>query len=215
MVSLEKYKETPTSGRWTKQSSYMVKATLGPECFARRGAMVAYQGDVDFGFKGPGNLKDMFEHKITGQRLVLMVCKGRGEVFLAQDKMDLHVVELNGRTICVTDANVLALDASLQTQIRRIESPGLPGGGFYYLEISGQGSVVVSTHGPPVTLPVQGPTYADINSVVAWSAGMRVSVTSQMRVSRTVYTGVSGETYNMQFMAMGGDHFAVVQPYEV
>jgi len=157
----------------------------------------------------------MFEHRVTGQKLTLMTCKGQGEVFLAQDKRDLHLVELNGQTICVSDGNVLALDSSLNTQIRRIESPGLPGGGYYYLEISGQGTVVVGTHGPPVTLPVQGPTYADVNSVVAWSAGMRVSVTAQMRVSRAVYSGVSGETYNMQFMAMGGEHFAVVQPYEV
>ena len=45
----------------------------------------------------------------------------------------------------------------------------------------------------------------DVNAVVAWSSGQRVSVTSQVRVSRTVYSGVSGETYNMQFMAIWSD----------
>ncbi|MGN6605592.1 MAG: TerD family protein [Jatrophihabitans sp.] len=215
MVTLTKYKEKPTTGRWTQQSEYLVKVTLGAECWAKRGAMVAYQGDIDFGFKGPGNLKDMFEHQITGQRLKLMTCKGQGEVFLANEKHDLHIVDLNGRTICVASDNVLALDTTLDFQIRRMESAGLPGGGFYFFEISGNGTVVVMSQGPPLTLPVQGPTYADINAVVAWSAGQRVSITSQVRVARTYFTGTSGETYNMQFMAMQGQHFVVVEPFEV
>jgi uncharacterized protein (AIM24 family) len=177
--------------------------------------MVAYQGDIEFGFKGPGGLKQFFEARTTGQALSLMVCKGQGEIFLAEDAADLHIVDLNGRTLCVSAQNVLAFDATVQTQIQRLESAGLPGGGLYFLQLSGQGTVVVMTHGNPMTLPVAGPTYADVNAAVAWTAGMRVSVTSQVRVTRTVYAGVSGEANSLQFMAMGGDHFVVVQPFEV
>lgn len=215
MQSLEAYKEQPTQGRWSKQNSKLVKVTLGEEAFARRGSMVAYQGDIEFGFKGPGGLKTFFEGKMTGQALSLMVCKGSGEVFLAENATDLHVVDLAGRTLCVMAKNILAFDATVQVQIQRLESAGLPGGGLYFLQLSGQGSVVVMTRGTPMSLPVVGPTHADVNAAVAWSAGMRVSVTSQVRVVRTVYAGVSGEANNLQFMAMDGEHFVVVQPFEV
>jgi uncharacterized protein (AIM24 family) len=85
---------------------------------------------------------------------------------------------------------------------------------MFHLELGGQGTVVVMTHGTPVTLQVQGPTFADMNALVAWTAGMRVSVSTQVRVSRQIYAGQSGESVALQFMGMQG-HFIVVQPYEV
>ncbi|GAA2588593.1 hypothetical protein GCM10010399_18280 [Dactylosporangium fulvum] len=214
MVSLQKYREAPTTGRWTKQNGKLVKLTLGPEAYARRGSMVAYQGNVEFSYKGSGGLRAFFDNAVTGQGLKLMTCKGQGEVFLAEDAVDLHIVELQGQSLCINANNILALDASLHTEVQRIESPGIPGGGMFHLLVSGQGTVVVMTRGTPVTLMCQGPTFADMNAVVAWTAGMRVSVSTQVRVSRQVYAGASGESVALQFMGMQG-HFVVVQPYEV
>ena len=62
-------------------------------------------------------------------------------------------------------------------------------------------------------LGLEGMNYGDMNAVVAWTAGMRVSVSTQVRVSRQVYAGASGESVALQFMGMQG-HFVVVQPYE-
>jgi uncharacterized protein (AIM24 family) len=214
LVSLGKYTEAATTGRWTQQNKKLVKLTLGPEAHARRGSMVAYQGNVEFDYKGSGGIRNMIEQRLTGQKLQLMTCKGTGEVFLAENAADLHIVELAGSALCISVENVLAFDATLQTEIQRIDSAGIPGGGKYHLVISGQGTVVVMTKGTPVTLPVQGPTYADMNALVAWTHGMRVSVNSQVRVSRQIYGGTSGEAFALQFMGLQG-HFIVVQPYEV
>ncbi|GIJ60560.1 hypothetical protein Vau01_080760 [Virgisporangium aurantiacum] len=214
MNSLNQYRELTQTGRWVRQNSKLVKVTLGPEAVARRGSMVAYQGDIDFDHRGSGGIRGRIESAMTGQGLKLMSIKGIGEVFLAEDAADLHVVELNGQQLCVNANNVLAFDATLQTEVRRIESPGLPGGGMFHLQVGGQGTVVVMTHGYPLTLNVQGPTFADMNAVVAWTAGMRVSVSTTVRVSREVYHGASGESVALQFMGMQG-HFVVVQPYEV
>jgi stress response protein SCP2/uncharacterized protein (AIM24 family) len=214
MVSLQKYKEQPTTGRWTKQSSKMVKVTLGADAYAKRGSMVAYQGNVEFDYKGSGGMRAFFEAKMTGQKLQLMTCKGQGEVFLAEDATDLHIVELNGQSLCINANNVLAFDTTLKTEIQRIESAGIPGGVMFHLLVSGQGTIVVMTHGTPVTIPVAGPTFADVNAVVAWTAGMRVSVSSQVRIQRNIYAGVSGEAAALQFMGMQ-NHFIVVQPFEV
>ncbi len=214
MVSLTKFRETPTVGRWTKQNSKMVKVTLGAEALALRGSMVAYQGDVEFDFKGSG-IRGFIENKLTQQGLKLMTCKGTGEVFLAEDASDLHIVELNGDSLCVNARNILAFDTTLNTEVKRIESAGIPGGGLFHLEVSGQGTIVVKTKGPPMTLPVNGPTFGDMNALVAWSVGMRISVSSQVRVTRQIYGGASGEALAMQFMGIGGNHFIVVQPFEV
>ncbi|MGF7237127.1 MAG: TerD family protein [Frankia sp.] len=214
MVSLTKFRETPTVGRWTKQNSKMVKVTLGADALALRGSMVAYQGDVEFDYKGSG-IRGFIENKLTQQGLKLMTCKGNGEVFLAEDASDLHIVELNGDSLCVNARNILAFDTTLHTEVKRIESAGIPGGGLFHLEVSGQGTIVVKTKGPPMTLPVNGPTFGDMNALVAWSVGMRISVSSQVRVSRQIYGGTSGEALAMQFMGIGGNHFIVVQPYEV
>ncbi|WP_131747191.1 TerD family protein [Frankia sp. Cppng1_Ct_nod] len=215
MNSLSPYREVPTAGRWTQQNGKLVKVTLGqgPDVLALRGSMVAYQGDVDFDYKSAG-LRGMLENKLTGQGLKLMTCKGRGEVFLAHDAGDLHIVELNGQSLCISTRNILAFDSTLHTEVKRIESPGIPGGGLFHFEVSGQGSIVVMTKGAPMTLNVAGPTFADMNALVAWTSGMRVSVSTQVRISRQIYAGSSGESLALQFMGFQG-HFVVVQPYEV
>jgi stress response protein SCP2/uncharacterized protein (AIM24 family) len=215
MNSLQPYAENQAPGRWVLQGSKMVKVRLGEEAVALRGAMVAYQGNVDFDYKGRG-LRGMLEEKLTGQGLKLMTCKGQGEVFLAQDAADLHIVELSASSrLCINTRNVLAMDASVKSEVKRIESAGIPGGGVFHLEMTGPGTVIVMTKGTPLTLPVQGPTFADLNALVAWTVGQRVSVSSHVGISRQIYYAESGETVNMQFQAMGGGHFIVVQPYEV
>jgi uncharacterized protein (AIM24 family) len=177
--------------------------------------MVAYQGSVKFEYKGSGGLKALFEGSMTGQGLRLMTCKGEGDVFLAEDAANVHLLRLDGQGLCLNANNVLPFDATLQTAIRRIESPAMPGGGMFHLELGGQGTVVVMTRGTPVTLPVRGPTYADMNALVAWTAGMRVTATTPLRITRHAYTGGEpAEGIALQFMALG-DHFIVVQPYEV
>jgi uncharacterized protein (AIM24 family) len=214
MNSLSPYREEPTAGRWTQQNGKLVKVTLGPDALALRGSMVAYQGNVEFDYKG-GGIRGLIEQKLTGQGLKLMTCKGSGEVFLAQDASDLHIVPLaDGQSICVNAKNLLAMDATVRTEVKRIESPGIPGGGFFHFEVYGPGSIVVMTKGTPMTLGVQGPTFADMNALVAWTAGMRVSVSTQVRISRHIYAGSSGEALALQFMGFAG-HFVVVQPYEV
>jgi uncharacterized protein (AIM24 family) len=213
--TLSRFKEVDRPGsRWTQQNPKLVKVGLGAEVYARRGSMVAYQGRIQFLYKGSGSLRALFEGGATGQGLKLMTCRGQGEVFLAEDARDLHIVELHGQRLCVNADNVLAFDPSLHTEIKRIESPAIPGGGFFHLEIGGHGTVVIMTRGTPVTLQVQGPTYADMNALVAWTAGMRLTAVAQVRIARTAYAGTAAEGTIMQFMGLSG-HFVVVQPYEV
>ncbi|MEU5208311.1 TerD family protein [Streptomyces sp. NPDC020742] len=215
-VVLDKYKEAPTGQRWTPQNGKLIRADLGVDgqpVLARQGSMVLYQGKVDFGYKGAG-FRGRIVGNATGQEMQLMRCTGQGQVFFADNSAHVHPIELQGEALCVSAESVLAFDESLQYEVRRIEGHGIPGGALFTLQFQGTGTLVVTTHGTPVVLPVTPTTFADANAIVAWSAGSQVIVSSQVSLRRHAYPGHSGESVNLQFRGAPGN-FIVVQPYEV
>ncbi|MFD8547553.1 TerD family protein [Streptomyces sp. NPDC059649] len=215
-VVLDKYKEAPTGQRWTSQNGKLIRADLGIDgqpVLARQGSMVLYQGKVDFSYKGAG-FRGRIVGNATGQEMQLMRCTGQGQVFFAENSAHVHPIELQGDAICVSAESVLAFDESLQYEVRRIEGHGIPGGALFTMQFQGTGTLVVTTHGTPVVLPVTPTTFADANAVVAWSAGSQVIISSQVSLRRHAYPGHSGETVNLQFRGAPGN-FIVVQPYEV
>ncbi|MFH8348039.1 TerD family protein [Streptomyces sp. NPDC018045] len=215
-VVLEKYREAPTGRRWTPQNEKLIRADLGIDgqpVLARQGSMVLYQGKVDFSYKGAG-LRGRVVGNATGQEMQLMRCTGQGQVFFADNSAHVHPIELQGDAICVSAESVLAFDETLQHETRRIEGHGIPGGALFTMQFQGTGTVVVTTQGTPVVLPVTPTTFADANAIVAWSAASQVIISSQVSLRRSAYPGHSGETVNLQFRGAPGN-FIVVQPYEV
>ena len=77
------------------QNHKMLKVELNGEIFARRGAMVGYQGQVQFEGIGAGGPGKWLRSKLTGEGVPIMKMKGRGDVFLANEAQDVH---LFGRT---------------------------------------------------------------------------------------------------------------------
>jgi stress response protein SCP2/uncharacterized protein (AIM24 family) len=214
-VVLTKYAEAPVGDRWTEQNANLVRATLTKDApiLAKQGSMVAYQGDIDFAHKGSGLLGKL-TGALTGQGMSLMRCTGNGEVFLADEASRVFVIRLQGEQIYTSAQGVLAFDESLDTEVRRIEGAGLPGGGFFSMLFSGTGAVVVKTRGVPVVLPVGAATYVDGNAVIAWSAGAQAVTTTSLRLRRSGYARQTTEAVNLQFRGAPGN-FVVVQPFEV
>ncbi|MFF1873065.1 TerD family protein [Kitasatospora herbaricolor] len=216
-ISLTKYAELPEQTGWLKQNDNLVRFTLtkGQDVLALQGSMVAYQGKADFAHESSGVLRKLTAN-LTGQQLKLMRVSGEGQVFLADEASHLHVVRLEGDSFCVSSDRVLAFDAGLEHEVRRIEGEGLPGGGFFTLQFSGHGTVVVKTNGIPVVLPVTPApeTYADVHALVAWSKGSQVITTAPVRIRRSAYAGHAAESYSLQFRG-GPGNFVVVQPFEV
>jgi stress response protein SCP2/uncharacterized protein (AIM24 family) len=214
-VVLTKYAEAPVGDRWTEQNPQLVRATLtkGAPILAKQGSMVAYQGDIDFAHKGSGLLGKL-TGALTGQGMSLMRCSGDGEVFLADEASRVFVIRLQGEQLFTSAQGVLAFDEALETEVRRIEGAGLPGGGLFSMLFSGTGAVAVKTRGVPVVIPVGPATYVDGNAVIAWSAGAQAVTTTALRLRRSGYSRQTSEAVNLQFRGAPGN-FVVVQPFEV
>ena len=203
--------EQQSAEAWTMQSSKMLKVTLGPDVLAAKGVMVAYQGDVQFHHEGAGSVNKMLKKMLTSEDTPLMRVSGRGEVFFARLAQDVFTVQLEGDAISVDGANLLAFDASLSWDIRRVQGAGIMSGGLYNLVLSGHGQVALTSDGPPMLLDCsQQPTFVDVQAAVAWSANLTPQVRSSMNV-KSLLRGGSGEAFQYAFHGPG---FVVVQPSE-
>lgn len=217
-ADLGQYAENETGEQFTRQNSKMLKIELAAGGVqALRGSMVAYQGEVKFENKGSGGLGKLVKKARTGEGVDLMYASGSGELFLAHEANDIHILYLENDTVSVNGRNILAFSETIDHDIQRISAgggmAGALAGGLYNTVLTGTGFVAVMSEGPPVMLDVtNAPTFGDAQAVVMWSGG----VTMQMKVDATgglksMVRGGSGESLQMAF---GGQGFVLVQPSE-
>ena len=207
----QNHREQETSQRWTLQSNKMLRVVLGPEVLAAQGAMVAYQGTMDFSYQGSKNLSGMLKKAVTGEGGNLMRVTGQGEVFFARAAQNVFLLQLEGDAITVNTRSLLAFDANLGYDIRMIGNAGLLAGGLFNLLVQGQGMVAISSDGPPMLLDCsQQPTFVDPQAAICWSANLQPRVKSTFKMGSLIGRG-SGESFQLGFHGPG---FVVVQPSE-
>ena len=204
--------ETTSSEVLSLQNPRMLKARLqSSELLARQGAMVAYQGEVEFAYEGAGGVGRFLKKALTGEGVPLMRCRGTGDVFLAQDANELHILDLDGDSVTVNGANVLAFEPGLTWDIRRVEGASALSGGAFNMVFTGTGRLVISAFGTPVVLNTgEAPTYADLQAAVAWSGSLQTRLVRTAGAAALVGRG-SGEAFQLAFLGQG---FLVVQASE-
>jgi uncharacterized protein (AIM24 family) len=211
--TLGQFKETQGSEPFQLQGSKMLKVRLADETIqAKLGSMVAYQGDVKFEHAGSGGLKRMAKKAVTGEGAELMKISGSGEVFLADLAQEIQLVKLAGEAITVNGANLLAFDADIDWDIKKVEGvSGFMGGGLYNTHLSGSGYVAMLSDGPPVMIELDGEdTFADPQAAITWSEGVKTSVKTDVNLKTFIGRG-SGETVQMAF---SGNGWVLIQPSE-
>lgn len=215
------YSEDEARDQFHLENKKLLKVSLqqGP-VMAKLGAMVAYQGEAAFKNLGSGGLKKMLKKAMTNEGVSSMEMSGTGQVFLANQGMDIQVMYLENDTVYCNGASVLAYSASVDADIERVGSggggigamAGAMAGGFYQVRLTGTGYVAVTSDGQPVVLDVtQAQTVADADAVVLWSGG----VSMQPRVDTGgLKSMVRGGTGEMLQLAFGGQGWVMVQPSE-
>ncbi|MGW0467090.1 AIM24 family protein [Streptomyces sp. NPDC003027] len=211
------YAEQQSQERYVVQNPQLLRVALNgqDDILARKGAMVAYQGLVDFDgeYQTPTQRR---AHARTGEGLDLMRCSGQGTVYFANLAQYIHVVEVEQEGMTVDSAYVLALDSTLHTEVIAVDSQyGISGSGKYQLNISGRGKVALMTSGQPLMMQITPEKYVnvDADAIVAWSTGLRVQMQAQTTNSNVRRRrGNTGEGWELSFLGQG---YALVQPSEV
>lgn len=212
------YTEVQNQDHYSLQNSYLLRVRLdgstGPDCLARKGSMVAYQGMIEFDGEYQSH-QQRGNRRRTGEGLDLMRCSGQGTVYLANLAQQIHVLDVDHDGLTVDSAYVLALDSGLHWDVIAVDSQfGLSGTGQYNLNIAGNGKVALMTSGKPLMMQVTPDKYVscDADAVVAWSTGLRVQMQAQTS-SSSVWRrrGSTGEGWELNFVGQG---YVLVQPSE-
>ena len=211
--ALQQFAETQSTEAFALQNSKLLKVSLRDVTVqAKLGSMVAYQGEVKFEHAGSGGMARLVKKMTTGEDVKFMKCTGSGELFLAEQAQDIHVLSLDNDQITCNGANLLAFDDGIDWDITRVEGAGgMLTGGMFNVSLKGTGSVALLSDGPPVLLDVgEAPTFADPQAAITWSSGVRTTMKTDINVKTLIGRG-SGETIQVAFEGTG---WVLVQPSE-
>ena len=212
-TTLAQFNETSSTDAFALQNTKLLKVSLNQVTIqAKLGSMVAYQGEVGFEHAGSGGLARMLKKAATGEGTSLMKVTGTGEVFLADEAQEIHLIYLEDDEITVNGRQLLAFDADVDWDIRRVQgASSMMGGGLFNTVLHGTGWVAVLSDGPPVLLDVgQAQTFADAQAAITWSSGVTTSIKTDFKLKSLIGRS-SGETLQMAF---GGQGWVLVQPSE-
>jgi uncharacterized protein (AIM24 family) len=208
----QEFLESKSAEKFSLQNERMLKVNLDGEIWARQGSMVAYQGNVDFEYKGAG-MKRLLKKMATGEDLQLMRVSGSGDVFFGKYSEEVHLVQLENESLTVSGEHLLAAEAGLEWDVKRVKGvSGMLAGGLFNVEISGTGTVALTAMGTPVVLDAgQQPTYADMSAAIAWSTTLKTTLKKQDGMLKSMIGRGSGELFTMGFEGQG---YVIVQPSE-
>ena len=213
-TTLAQFNETTSQDAFALQNSKLLKVHLDQVTIqAKLGSMVAYQGDVTFEHAGSGGMGRMLKKAVSGEGTSLMRMSGSGEVFVADQAQDIHLIYLENDSITVNGPNLLAFDAGIDWDINRLKggAAGAMAGGLFNMTLSGTGWVAILSDGPPVLLNVaSAPTFADAQAAITWSSGVSVGLKTDFKMKNLIGRG-SGESIQLAFSGQG---WALIQPSE-
>ena len=203
---------------FTQINGKVVSAPVAPgrEVLARRGAMLAYTGDVGFApvHAGQGGAGGMLGRMAAGEQVAMMVAQGNGTVYYGFGGLYLTIIELDGSEPLSVEADrLVAHDAGLQTTVVFLGQQGglrgairgaVSGQGLFTTQLHGAGSVAVLSHGGTISIPVDGSRQVavDPQAYVAHVGRVDVDVSASVGWRDAVGRG-SGEAIQLKLTGYG------------
>lgn len=198
--------------------SRLLEVDINGESFkALNGSMVAYDGQVEFKRQGMtsggGGLRGAIKRKVTGESVTLMDCVGSGTVYVANEAMEITLVDLAGDTLFVESDNLLALESTLQTDQKFTGMGGATTGqGLFTTTVTGQGKLAITTDGPAIALEVAPgmPLCVDPQAYVAHKGQLQQQFIRDTNWRMALGEG-TGEAFQIRFDGQG---IVYIQPAE-
>ena len=204
------------NGFFELENKYLLELNLNSQSvFIKRGAMVAYDGEIKYKREGLFNkgVGNLLKKAVSGEGTSSMEASGTGRIYVADCAKKVHILHLENESININGNDVLAYEKELKYDIKLMKSiGGIMGGGLFQVHLNGTGYVAITTHGDPITLRVTPgkPVCTDPNATVAWSGNLTPSIKTDISF-KTILGRGSGESFQMQFE---GEGWIIVQPYE-
>ena len=206
----------PESGldRFDIVSKRLVRIEVEDFVWIKRGTVIAYHGDLKF--RRERVLKAEGIHAKSGpvrtalKREIVPLAKaeGKGCVYISDNGAHNQVVRLEGGTVYIASANLLAFEPTLQHEVRMVGGAGVLAGGIFMIKLSGNGLVAIAVKGDPLTMRVtpEDPVSTDPTAVIAWSGSLWPKLKTDAEV-RTLLAHGGGESIQMLFE---GDGYVIV-----
>ena len=180
----------------------------GDRIRAASGSMVAVEGNVDFkssGMGGGGGMRAALKRAVAGESISLMDCAGHGRVYLAQDAMDVLVVDLAGDTLTVESEHILAHTEQLRLDVQFAGLRGMTSGqGLATTTVTGHGQVAIVSEGPVMALEVApgADLVVDPDAYVGSRGQLSMNLVSGVSWKSVVGEG-TGEPFSLRFTGSG------------
>lgn len=178
----------------------------------KKGAMIAYTGDVKF------TMEDLFEHGVktvvkrfvTGESGNLVKAQGTGKVYISDGGKQISIINMENDNIVVNGGSVLAFEPTIKWDIKLMKLTAMMAAGLTNIRLEGSGMLAITTAYDPLTLRVTpgNPVMTDPSATVAWSGNLNPSIKTDISVKTLLGRG-SGDSVQMKFE---GEGFVIVQP---
>lgn len=194
----------------------LLEVTLhNEEVFAKKGAMISYQGKVNFArsFLAGGGVQDMAMRAATNEGYALMVAKGSGKVYYAHHGLFVSIIQLANEMLYVESKTLLAFDARLRTGTMFLGNQGgvqgvlrgaVSGQGLFTTTLQGTGEVAILSDGNAIALSVtpEQAIFVDPNAYIAHKGNLTSKIVTDVNW-KTFIGQASGESYQVQFTGQG------------
>ena len=203
--------EKNSSESFSLQNAHLLKVVLNGDILARKGAMVAHQGQISFEHHSAG-MSRLAKKVLSSDQVSLMHARGQGDLFLAVGGLRIRIIHLDNETITVEPGRLLAFDQDIDWNLEMTgKISRMYAGGLWHMRLSGSGFVALLSDGEPVLLDCSQGTAIDRNALVAWGGQVETSI--RRDTSFKTYTGrASGESIQLY---LEGPGWVLVQPSEV
>ncbi|QPI47802.1 AIM24 family protein [Massilia antarctica] len=185
------------------------------EVFAKKGAMISYQGEVAFSrsFLAGQGVQTLAMRAATNEGYSLMLAKGSGSVYYAYDGLFVTIIPVRGDTLYVESDNVLAFDARLtagtmflgnQGGLQGIVRGAVSGQGLFTSTFQGTGEVAILSDGNAIGLPVTPdvPVFVDPQAYIGHTGQLSSAIVTDLNW-KTFVGQASGESYQVKFSGQG------------
>ena len=195
----------------------MIEVKLNNEAvFAKKGAMISYQGEVEFSrsFLAGQGVQSLAMRAVTNEGYALMEAKGKGSVYYAYDGLFVTIVPVRGgETLYVESDTLLAFGPGMdvgtmflgnQGGVSGIVRGAVTGQGLFTTTLKGNGEVAILSDGNAIGLPVtpEVPVCVDPQAYLGHTGQLSSAIVTDLNW-KTFVGQASGESYQVKFSGQG------------